>query len=129
MSPRNFNLFNPIYSQHDNFFNYRILDKDYYKLNQFSNVVTWSKEKVLAEEVDTWANITMANTLDLDGSKGKVNALKTFNNEIYCFQDTGISNILFNSRVQIPASDGVPIEISNGYKVDGKRILKRFYRM
>ena len=123
MSPRNFNLFNPIYSQHDNFFNYRILDKDYYKLNQFSNVVTWSKEKVLAEEVDTWANITMANTLDLDGSKGKVNALKTFNNEIYCFQDTGISNILFNSRVQIPASDGVPIEISNGYKVDGKRYL------
>lgn len=123
MSPRNFNLFNPVYSQQDNFFNYRILDKDYYKLNKFSNVVTWSKEKVLAEEVDTWANITMANTLDLDGSKGKVNALKTFNNEIYCFQDTGISNILFNSRVQIPASDGVPIEISNGYKVDGKRYI------
>lgn len=123
MSPRNFNLLNPIYTQRNNFFNYRILDKDYYNLNTFPNTITWSKEKVLAEEVDTWANITMANTLDLDGSKGKVNALKTFNNEIYCFQDTGISNILFNSRVQIPASDGVPIEISNGYKVDGKRYL------
>lgn len=123
MSPQNFNLFNPVYSQQDNFFNYRILDKDYYKLNKFSNVVTWSKEKTLAEEVDTWANITMANTLDLDGGKGKVNALRTFNDEIYCFQDTGISNILFNSRVQIPASDGIPIEISNGYKVDGKRYL------
>lgn len=123
MSPQNFNLFNPVYSQQDNFFNYRILDKDYYKLNKFSNVITWSKEKVLAEEVDTWANITMANTLDLDGGKGKVNALRTFNDEIFCFQDTGISNILFNSRVQIPASDGIPIEISNGYKVDGKRYL------
>lgn len=123
MSPINFNLFNPVYSQRDNFFNYRILDKDYYTLNKFPNTITWSKKKTLAEEVDTWANVTMANTLDLDGSKGKVNALRTFNNEIYCFQDTGISNILFNSRVQIPASDGVPIEISNGYKVDGKRYL------
>lgn len=31
MTPRNFNLLNEIYSQKDNFFNYRILDKDYYK--------------------------------------------------------------------------------------------------
>lgn len=31
MTPQNFNLFNEVYSQKDNFFNYRILDKDYYK--------------------------------------------------------------------------------------------------
>ena len=30
---------------------------------------------------------------------------------------------LFNSRVQIPTSDGMPIEISNGLKVDGKRYI------
>jgi hypothetical protein len=30
---------------------------------------------------------------------------------------------LFNSRVQIPSSDGVPIEITNGLKVQGKRYI------
>jgi hypothetical protein len=38
-------------------------------------------------------------------------------------QDSAISNILFNSRVQIPVSDGVPIELSNGYKVEGYRYI------
>lgn len=121
--PTNFNLFNPVYSQKDNFFNYRILDSDMYKLNNFPNSITWSKEKHLGEDVDTWTNITIANTLDLDGTKGKVNKLVTFNEQIFAFQDKGISNILFNSRVQIPVSDGVPIEITNGYKVEGSRYI------
>ena len=121
--PTNFNLFNPVYSQKDNFFNYRILDSDIYKLDKFTNTITWSKEKHLGEDVDTWTNITMASTLDLDGTKGKVNKLITFKDQIFAFQDKGISNILFNSRVQIPVSDGVPVEISNGMKVDGSRYI------
>ena len=121
--PTNFNLFNPVYSQKDNFFNYRILDSDLYKLNKFDNTITWSKEKHAGEDVDTWTNITMANTLDLDGTKGKVNKLTTIGDNILCFQDKGFSQILFNSRVQIPVSDGVPVEITNGYKVDGYRYI------
>ena len=121
--PTNFNLFNPVYSQKDNFFNYRILDSDIYKLDKFTNTITWSKEKFAGEDVDTWTNITMASTLDLDGTKGKVNKLLTFKDQIFAFQDKGISNILFNSRVQIPVSDGVPIEISNGMKVEGSRYI------
>lgn len=31
ITPQNFNLLNEVYSQKDNFFNYRILDEDYYK--------------------------------------------------------------------------------------------------
>lgn len=121
--PTNFNLFNPVYSQKDNFFNYRILDSDMYKLNNFPNTITWSKEKHVGEDIDSWTNITMASTLDLDGTKGKVTKLITFKDQIFAFQDKGISNILFNSRVQIPVSDGVPIEISNGMKVEGLRYI------
>jgi hypothetical protein len=123
MSPVNFNLFNPIYSQKDNFFNYRILDNDYYRLNKFPNQITWSTEKVAGQDVDNWTSITLASTYDMDGSKGEIRALSVWNDSIYCFQDSGICNILFNSRVQIPVSDGVPIEISNSYKVDGKRYI------
>lgn len=120
MSPINFNLFNPVYNNHDNFFNYRVLDEDYYTLNNFSNQITWSKEKQNAAVVDLWTNITMANTFDLDGTMGPISALRTWKDTIYCFQDNAISVISFNPRVQIPTSDGVPIEISNSYKLEGK---------
>lgn len=123
MTPENFNLINPVYTQKNSFFNYRAFDYSKYNLDYFPNTITWTKEKQAAAVIDTWTNITMASTLDLDGDKGEVVSLNTFNNEIFCFQEQGLSNILFNSRVQIPTSDGMPIEISNGLKVDGKRYI------
>lgn len=124
MSPQNFNLLNPVYSQIDNFFTYRILDEDFYTINSFPNQITWTLEKQAGADVDTWTNITLANTYDLDGSKGAITSLNSFKDVLYCFQNKAISNILFNSRVQIPTSDGVPIEISNGRKLEGVRYLE-----
>lgn len=121
MSPTNFNLMNPIYSQRDNFFNYRILDKEYYRNNKYPTQVVWSMEKSYLEDIDTWANITLANSLDLSGSAGPITSIETFNDTLIAFQEQSISQILFNSRVQIPASDGTPVEITNNYKVDGTR--------
>lgn len=123
MTPENFNKVNKVYSQKNNFFNYRGINHSKFNLNYFPNTVTWTKEKQLGGIIDTWTNITMASTLDLDGDKGEVISLNTYNNEIFCFQRKGFSNILFNSRVQIPASDGMPIEITNGMKVSGKRYV------
>lgn len=122
LSPNIFNLINPVYSQDNNFFNYHVLDSSF-NIDKFPNSLTWSKEKYNGEEIDQWTNITLASTLEMDGDKGPITGLKTYNNEIYCFQPSGFSNILFNSRVQIPASDGVPIEITNGLKVQGKRYI------
>lgn len=123
MTPTNFNLINPVYSQRNNFFSSRTLNYNKYSLDHFPNTITWTKEKQAGAIVDTWTNITMASTLDLDGDKGEVVSLNTLNNELFCFQKQGFSNILFNSRVQIPTSDGMPIEISNSLKVDGKRYI------
>ena len=118
--PTTFNLINAAYSQSNNFFNYRILDKDYYTLNKFPNTITWTKAKTNAAIIDLWTNVTAAETFDLDGTKGKINALRTFNDNIFCFQDNAVSRLLFNSRVQINTSDGVPIEITNSKKMEGK---------
>lgn len=122
VNPTNFNLFNPVYSQSNNFFNYRIIN-DYYNQSYFPTTLVWSKEKSSGEDVDSWTDINMSSSLLLDGDKGKIESLNTFSNEIWCFQKRGISNILFNSRVQIPTSDEVPIEITNGLKVSGKRYV------
>lgn len=123
ISNTNFNLLNKVYSQTNNFFNYRVLDSDYYKINSFPTSVIWSKEKTSSSDIDIWTNITMANQIDLDGQYGHLNAIKTYKDQIFTFQDSAISNIIFNPRVQIPTSDGVPIEISNNYKVEGSRYI------
>lgn len=121
VNPQNFNLINPVYSQLDNFFSYKIMDADFYKLNAFPATVAWTLQKNNASEIDAWTNITLSNTLDMDGTMGPVTSINSSNDTLYCFQERGVSQIMFNSRVQIPASDGVPIEISNSYKVDGSR--------
>lgn len=123
ITPNNFNKINNVYSQKNNFFNYRGINLNKFNLNYFPNTITWTKEKTNASLIDAWTNVTVASTLDLDGNKGEVTSLNTYNDNIICFQDKGISNILFNSRVQIPVSDGVPIEITNGLKVEGKRYI------
>lgn len=123
MSPTNFNLFNPVYSQHNTFFNYRILDADYYSINKYPSQLLWTGAKSPSSIQDIWTNLHMANTLDLDGANGELVAIKSFNDLLLGFQETGLQNILFNSRVQIQASDGIPIEIANSQKVEGARTL------
>lgn len=121
MTPQNFNLINPVYSQMDNFFSYKIVDEDSYKNTSFPNTVTWTKTKQNGADIDLWTNITLANTLEMDGDKGKINKLTRFNNQLLSFQDNGISQILYNENTQISTTEGVPIEIANSQKVQGKR--------
>ena len=123
IGPTNFNLYNPVYSQLNNYFTYKIIDERFTQSDRFTNQITWSLEKHPASEIDVWTQTTLASTHNLNGTSGEIRYLNTWNGNIFCFQDTGISNILFNSRVQIPVSDGVPVEITNGYKVDGERYI------
>ena len=123
ITPENFNLVNDVYSQPNNFFNYRTINPNKLNLDNFHNSITWTKTKTAGELADTWTNITLASTLDLDGDKGTVRALRRFNNNIFAFQDRGISQILYNENMQISSTDGVPIEIANSGKVNGKRYI------
>lgn len=119
----NFNLFNTVYNQSNNFFNYRILPDRFYKTNTFPNQVTWSLEKLAAQEIDNWTKTTLVNTLDVDGEFGSINGLHTFNNEVFYFQDKAFGKLSFNPRVLINATDGVPIEIGNSKKMEGKVVI------
>jgi len=117
-----FNSVNEVYSQHNNFFSYRILNDTNYSEN-LPTQFTWTKEKQPTADIDSWTNFTLASTYNVEGSKGPIVAIVKNKDRLYCFQEKGISVILFNSRVQIPVSDGVPIEIANNYKVDGVQYL------
>ena len=122
-TPANTNLVNTAYSQTNNFFRYSGIN--YKKVNStvFPNTITWTKTKTMGEAVDTWTGITLASTLALDGDKGRIRALRRFNNDLLAFQDRGISQILYNENIQIASTTGVPIEIANSGKVSGKRYI------
>lgn len=120
----NWNVLNPVYDQVNNYFNftkndYRVLEHSGLFPNQFS----WTLSKYPNSLVDNWANLTFASTYNLEGEYGKLTKLIMHNNQLYAFQDKAISNILFNTRVQVPVSDGLPIELGNSNKVDGVRYI------
>lgn len=121
-SPDNFNLINQVYSQNNNFFTYRVVNV-VNNVIKLPNTLTWTLTKTVASSIDTWTNITLASTLDLDGTKGQLRKLKRYNNELLAFQDSGISVILYNTRTQLSTTEGVPVEIANSGKVDGKRYI------
>lgn len=123
MSPLNFNLINQAYSQTDNFFSYKITPVEEDEPNVYPNYVTWSKTKEPGADVDLWTNVTLGATLALDGDKGEIRAIRRMNDQLIVFQDSGISNLLYNENVQISSTQGVPIEIANSGKVQGKRYL------
>ena len=123
MSPQNFNLFNPVYSQINNFFSYKIMDEDFYKDSKYPSQVTWSKTKSSEADVDLWTNVTLASILELDGDKGPISKIIRFNDQLLAFQDSGVSQILYNERAQLSTEQGVPIELGNSGKVTGKSYI------
>lgn len=126
MNTEEFNKINPVYSQSDNFFTAFDQENDA-DLDSYRSSITWTLQKADAADIDEWTHITLASSLKLDGDKGICRALRRFNNSIFAFQDRGIAEILFNSRTQIPTAEGVPIEIANSGKVDGKRYITNKY--
>lgn len=124
IDPSLYDKLNPAYSQKNNFFTSRDIDTG---ADSYKSTITWTKQKNDAEEIDNWTHITLANTLNLDGDKGECNALRRFANNIYAFQDKGISEIMYNSRVQISTNDNVPVELANSGKVDGKKYVTDKY--
>lgn len=124
LSPINFNLYNhPAYEQVNNFFTYHGLDYDRYVKGAFPNGITWTLSKNFGEDVDTWTSIDVSNMTELDGAKGEVTGIVQYKDDLYAFQKGAFARLLFNNRVQIPTSDNTPIEISNGYKMQGVQYI------
>ena len=121
-----FNKLNPVYSQGNNFVVSRDLDEDF-NLDSYRSAITWTLQKADSAEVDEWTHVTLADSLKLDSDKGICQALRRYKNSLVAFQDRGIAEILFNSRTQVSTTDGVPLEIANTGKVDGKRYFTNKY--
>lgn len=122
--PENTNLVNRLgYEQTNSFFTYGVGNSRTEGIDDFETLIAISGEKTSGSEVDSWGNITLTATQDADGRYGPIEALRTFNDNIFVFQNNAFGQVLFNERVQIPTSDGIPIEISSGTKLQGIRYI------
>lgn len=124
VTPENFNIFNPVYNQLNNYFTFSYINQgDIIYKRKYSNSIQWSLTKEYSSDIDNWCNIQDINTLDFDGDKGEIQSITKLGNNLIVFQDTGISQIQYNEKTQIATDQGVPIEIGNSNKVDGKYYL------
>ena len=119
ISDDNFNLFNDVYNQENNFFTYHILDPAKFNIDEFRNDIVWSAKIISGESIDQWTKLNSINQLQLDGNKGHVKALRKFNDNIYCFQDHATSRIRFNDRTAIVTESGEPLQLAHTNYVDG----------
>ena len=123
VSFENYQINNHVYSQLNNLFNWNALNYSLLQSDSMPTTFLWSNPKIYSESIDSWTSLWMNNSYTVDGSLGKINALLNFNNELYGFQDKGIFQILFNSRVQVPTSDNNPIELTQSWKTQGIRYV------
>lgn len=123
LRPTNMNLFNDVYNQRNNFFSFHSLPLSRYSTNRFVNQFMASLTKSYGELTDSWTSLIAASTFDVDSTKGKINAIRKFNDTLYGFQDEAIFQILFNPMTQIATTSGQPIEITNSGKVNGVRYM------
>ena len=124
VTKENFNLINPVYSQMNNFFQYKILDERFNnKETEYKNRITWTLDKQNGDDVDQWTRVTELGILDLDGDKGKVTKIERFDNNLYIFQDKGIARLNYNDNIQIPTEGNIPIEVVNSGFINGKRYI------
>lgn len=120
--PDAFNSINTVYSQLDNYLTQVYMKEEDIHYN-LPNSIIWTDKKINREHVDMWTQLHTENYLDLEGKNGKINALKTFRNEVYAFQDSAIANILFNSRTALATTEGSPVQLATTGLVEGKQYL------
>lgn len=115
----NTNILNQAYSQSDNYFSYTITDPYIADITEYSNMLTWTLTKQAMSRNDNWLAVNLISFYNATGSFGKITRLINYRNQLFCFQDNAISQIAYNERVALSASDGVPVEIGNSGKVQG----------
>lgn len=106
--------YNRVYSQDSNLIRRQTDDFNFRKVNNFDTRIISSKLKIPNETIDSWTDFLENDTLDLDGKYGAINCLVNTRDEIYALQDTAVSRLSINPRIQTQGNDGVSIELGRG---------------
>jgi len=106
--------YNQVYSQGSNLIRSNDVDFTFRKIDEFDTRIQSSKLKIPNESIDSWTDILANEVMDLDGKYGPINALLTYRDKVYAFQDEAIALIAVNPRIQVQGDDGIGIELGKG---------------
>lgn len=109
-----FQKYNRVYSQKNDLLKKRNVDFNFKEINNFGTTILATKKKVAGEIIDSWTDLLINETIDLDGKYGSINSTINFKDQIYTFQDKAVAIISINPRVQTQASDGISLELGTG---------------
>lgn len=105
---------NPVYSLSSNTLQtYQQIDYNYAAslLTHYPTRIMWSIHKINGESTDSWGIVPALNYYDTLGTCGDVEKLISFNDNVYCLQQHGLSVLDFNSKSLLETSTGNPISI------------------
>lgn len=109
-----YHKYNSVYSQESNLLRRASDSLTVRNVNKFDTRIISSKLKTPNETIDSWTDFLVNDTIDLDGKYGALNNLVNVRDEIYTLQDTAVSRLSINPRIQTQGSDGVSIELGRG---------------
>jgi hypothetical protein len=113
-----YNQYNRVYSQQPTLLERRGLNYNIKTFNNFDTNIISSKLKSAGETIDSWTDLQVNEVLTLDGKYGEINSLVSFNDELYAIQDTALSFLSINPRVQVQGQDGLAIQLGSGSVLD-----------
>lgn len=107
--------YNPVYSQDssakENYVgsNFLVNTK-----NEFPFTVWASELKVNGQLVDGWGQFLVNNQLDVEGIYGPINAIQTFKDKVFFYQDQAFGVVTIDERVAISDENGTELVIGTG---------------
>jgi hypothetical protein len=110
-------FYNQVFSSENNVIEYFAKPFDFQSsdcTNYFDSRIAASEPKVNGEVLDSWRNFRTNEFIDLESLNGPINKVEVLNDTFYALQDTGISVISVNPRVQTTTTDGGSLELGTG---------------
>lgn len=113
---QDFNLYtyNSVYSQPKSLQRFFPKPKDFQDIVQWPNRIYYSDKKVLGESADSWLKFRPGNMMDVDTKYGAIKALISFRDNLFCFQEKGISILGVEQRELTQTDSPGPLVVGTG---------------
>ena len=93
--------FNDVYLQENNLIRGIPKPTIFNEIEEFPTRIIASKIKIAGETIDSFTDLSVNDTLDVDSRYGEITALQEFNDEIFSFQRNAVAFISINPRVLV----------------------------
>lgn len=111
-------IYNKTYSQQYNIHTFFPVPLDIQLTTKYPYQVRYSDAKYDGEEIDSWLKFRPLNSNNVVGNYGEVTSIVEQTNQLYCFQEHGVSAISSNRQELSSASSGVPVVLGKGGVLD-----------